>query len=185
MTAPAGTPRYLVPSAGEATAVLRRLARAGWRTREGFALPETTWDVGEQKLVLFGRVPDMDTARLAVMAAARGAGVLVIADPVSETGRAVLADLSRIGPVVRDADAEPAASTAGGTEPAPLPITDEQRSLLDRLGAGETIAAAAEAEFLSLRTANRRIAEARKALGVRTTREAVLRYLRAARGEDG
>jgi hypothetical protein len=37
---------------------------------------------------------------------------------------------------------------------------------------------------LSLRTANRRIAEARDALGVRSTREAVLAYLRM-RGDDG
>jgi hypothetical protein len=44
--------------------------------------------------------------------------------------------------------------------------------------AGDTIAAAAAAEFLSLRTANRRIAEARALFGVRTTREAVLAYLR-------
>jgi DNA-binding NarL/FixJ family response regulator len=94
----------------------------------------------------------------------------------------VLADLARIGPVIRDPDTDPddaaAAADGGG-----LPINDEQRALLDRLAAGETIAAAAEAEFLSLRTANRRIAEARKALGVRTTREAVLAYLRSQRGE--
>jgi hypothetical protein len=178
-----GAPRYLVASAPEATTVLRRLARSGWRTREGFALPESAWDVGEQRLVLFGRVPDMDAAALAVLAAARGAGVVVIADDRSEPGRAVLADLSRIGPVLRDPNLDPAvAEDADGADG--LPLTDEQRSLLDRLGAGETIAAAAEAEFLSLRTANRRIAEARKALGVRTTREAVLAYLRATRDES-
>jgi hypothetical protein len=60
-------------------------------------------------------------------------------------------------------------------------LVAEQRALLDRLAAGETIAAAAAAEFLSLRTANRRIAEARQVLGVRTTREAVLAYLRLRR----
>lgn len=180
MSGPA--PRYLVASAAEATAVLRRMARAGWRTREGFALPEAAWDVAEQRLMLFGRVPDMDTAALAVLAAARGAAVVVIADERSESGRAVLADLSRIGAVLRDPNLDPVdETTAHGGDG--LPLTDEQRSLLDRLGAGETIAAAAEAEFLSLRTANRRIAEARKALGVRTTREAVLTYLRATRDE--
>jgi hypothetical protein len=177
-----GSPRYLVPSATEATTVLRRLARAGWHTREGFALPEGAWDVAGYRLLLFGRVPDVETGALAVLAAARGAGVVVIADADADTGRAVLADLARIGPVIRDPDTDPddaaAAADGGG-----LPINDEQRALLDRLAAGETIAAAAEAEFLSLRTANRRIAEARKALGVRTTREAVLAYLRSQRGE--
>jgi hypothetical protein len=54
----------------------------------------------------------------------------------------------------------------------------DQRALLERLAAGQTIAAAAAAEYLSLRTANRRIAAARLALGVATTRDAVSAYLR-------
>jgi DNA-binding NarL/FixJ family response regulator len=60
----------------------------------------------------------------------------------------------------------------------PTNLAPEQRALLDRLASGDTIAAAAQAEFLSLRTANRRIAQARQTLGVRSTREAVLIYLR-------
>lgn len=172
MTSP---PRYLVATAADATTVLRRLARAGWQTREGFALTEPTWDLTAARLVVFGRVTDLETAQLAVHAAARGAGVVAIADVGSDVGRALLADLSRIGTVVRDVDTD--------NEPADgaLPLTPEQRALLDRLANGETIAAAAAAEFLSLRTANRRIAQAREALGVRTTREAVLAYLRQRR----
>jgi len=168
-------PRYLVATAADATTVLRRLARAGWQTREGFALTEPTWDLTAARLVVFGRVTDLETAQLAVHAAARGAGVVAIADVGSDVGRALLADLSRIGTVVRDVDTD--------NEPADgaLPLTPEQRALLDRLANGETIAAAAAAEFLSLRTANRRIAQAREALGVRTTREAVLAYLRQRR----
>ena len=167
-------PRYVLPSASDATTVLRRLARAGWTTREGFALTEPGWDVTGSRLVLFGRVPDLETVRLAVLAAARGAGVVAIADLNGDTGRALLADLTRLGPVHRDAgtDPEPAADTGVGQ------LVPEQRALLDRLANGETIAAAAAAEFLSLRTANRRIAQAREALGVRTTREAVIAYLR-------
>ncbi|MGH3731139.1 MAG: LuxR family transcriptional regulator [Micromonosporaceae bacterium] len=168
-------PRFLLPNTTEATTVLRRLARSGWQTREGFALPDPTWDVTDRKLLLYGRVPDMETAGLAVLAAARGAGVVVIADPDAEPGRSLLADLLRIGPVGRDADDDPEEADDD------LPLTEEQRALLDRLAAGETIAAAATSEFLSLRTANRRIAQARDALGVRTTREAVLAYLRHAR----
>jgi DNA-binding NarL/FixJ family response regulator len=57
-------------------------------------------------------------------------------------------------------------------------LLPQQRALLERLANGETIAAAAAAEFLSLRTANRRIAQARQLLGVRTTREAVVVYVR-------
>jgi DNA-binding NarL/FixJ family response regulator len=173
-------PRYVLPSAGDATTVLRRLARAGWQTREGFALPEAAWDVAKARLVLFGRVTEFDTAELALLAAARGAGVIAIADVHADVGRALLADLARLGPVSTDpdgaVDGEAADSPASGTSLAP-----EQRALLDRLARGDTIAAAAQGEFLSLRTANRRIAEARAALGVRTTREAVLAYLRMQR----
>ena len=81
-------------------------------------------------------------------------------------------DLARLGPV-RHGPA-PEANDHGAV----ADLVPEQRALLDRLAAGDTIAAAAAAEFLSLRTANRRIAEARQLFGVRTTREAVLAYLR-------
>ncbi|MGH3660312.1 MAG: LuxR family transcriptional regulator [Micromonosporaceae bacterium] len=171
------TPRYLVSNTTEATAVLRRLARAGWKTREGFAFADGAWDITDKRVAVFGRVSDLDTAALAVLAAARGAGVVVIADPDTELGRSLLADLARIGPVGRHAD-----EASNGAED-DLPLNDEQRALLDRLAAGETIAAAAAAEFLSLRTANRRIAQARDELGVRTTREAVLAYLRRGRAD--
>jgi hypothetical protein len=186
VTGGSGAPRYIVDGGAEATSVLRRLTRAGWVTREGFALPETSWDVSAARLVLFGRVVDADTAELAVLAAARGAGVVAIADVGSDVGRALLADLNRVGPVSTDPDAPVAGETgeaAAGTGPQLAP---EQRALLERLAGGETIAAAAAAEFLSLRTANRRIAEAREVLGVRTTREAVLAYLRIRReSRDG
>ncbi|MFB9179610.1 LuxR family transcriptional regulator [Dactylosporangium sucinum] len=176
---PALAPRYVVATGGDATTVLRRLARAGWTTREGFALTDQQWDVSDARLALFGRVTDADTAELALLAAARGAGIVAISDATGEIGRALLADLGRIGPVSTDPDAEL------GTAPEPaasgLQLAPEQRALLERLAGGETIAAAAAAEFLSLRTANRRIAEAREALGVRTTREAVLAYLRMRR----
>ncbi|MBO4210821.1 LuxR family transcriptional regulator [Micromonospora echinofusca] len=156
-------PRHVLPDLPAATTVLRALTRDGWHTREGFALLADTWDVSDTRLVLFGRVDDDDTVRLVVLAAARGAGVVAVVDPTSPRGRALRADLDRLTP--------------GPTVPAVLPLRPEQVALLARLAAGETIAAAAAAEFLSLRTANRRIAAARAALGVRTTREAVLAYL--------
>jgi len=163
-------PRHVVATAADADTVLRRLAREGWTARIGFALPDPAWDVAAAHIVLHGRIGDDDTetVRLAVLAAARGAGVVAICDIESPAGRALVDDLGRIGPVHRGGDTtDPVAS-----------LIPEQRALLDRLAAGDTIAAAAAAEFLSLRTANRRIAEARTLFGVRTTREAVLAYLR-------
>jgi DNA-binding CsgD family transcriptional regulator len=55
-------------------------------------------------------------------------------------------------------------------------LSPVERALLDRLASGATIAAAATAEFLSLRTANRRIADLRRKAGVGTTRELVGLY---------
>lgn len=170
-------PRYVVATSADATTVLRRLARAGWTTREGFALTDPTWDLSAARLVLYGRVTDADTAQLAVYAAARGVGVVAVADPGDNTGAALLADLARLGPVHRHPHADTPTTAAGAADPV-AQLIPEQRALLERLANGETIAAAATAEYLSLRTANRRIAQARQIFGVRTTREAVLAYLR-------
>jgi DNA-binding CsgD family transcriptional regulator len=163
-------PRHVVATTGDADTVLRRLRRDGWTVREGFALPAADWDVTAARLVLHGRITDQDTLQLAVLAAARGAGIVAVCDTESALGRALLDDLHRLGPVSQGGD--------NGSADAVADLIPEQRALLDRLANGDTIAAAAAAEFLSLRTANRRIAEARALFGVRTTREAVLAYLR-------
>jgi hypothetical protein len=173
VTRQSDAPRHVVATPADADTVLRRLIRDGWIARDGFALPDPAWDVSGNRLVLHGRVTDAETLQLAVLAAARGAGIVAICDAESPMGRALVDDLTRLGTVRQGAQPE--------TADAPNAVADlvpEQRALLDRLAAGDTIAAAAAAEFLSLRTANRRIAEARALFGVRTTREAVLAYLR-------
>jgi DNA-binding NarL/FixJ family response regulator len=164
-------PRHVVATGADADNVLRRLTRDGWTARDGFALPDPAWDVTGARLVLHGRITDQDSLQLAVLAAARGAGIIAICDIESAIGRALVDDLARLGPVHQGIGVDTAADTVADLVP-------EQRALLDRLAGGDTIAAAAAAEFLSLRTANRRIAEARAVFGVRTTREAVLAYLR-------
>ena len=169
MTRQPDAPRHVVATAADADAVLHRLAAEGWTVREGFALPDHARDVAAARLVLHGPVTDADALQRAVLAAARGAGIVAVCDPATRVGRALVDDLSRLGPVQHGA-AEPRDAIAE--------LIPEQRALLDRLADGDTIAAAAAAEFLSLRTANRRIAEARAVFGVRTTREAVLAYLR-------
>jgi DNA-binding CsgD family transcriptional regulator len=55
-------------------------------------------------------------------------------------------------------------------------LTQLERALLERLSSGNTLVAAAAAEFLSLRTANRRVAAMRRRGGVKTTRELVDLY---------
>jgi hypothetical protein len=168
-------PRHVVATTGDADTVLRRLIRDGWSVRDGFALPDPAWDVTGTKLILRGRITDQHTLQLAVLAAARGAGIVAVCDAESLIGRALVDDLARLGPVHQGVGADTGETVAD--------LVPEQRALLDRLAGGDTIAAAAAAEFLSLRTANRRIAEARAVFGVRTTREAVLAYLRQRRHE--
>ena len=57
-------------------------------------------------------------------------------------------------------------------------LAPDQMALLERLADGQTIAAAAAAEWMSLRTANRRVAELRSLLGLSSTREVVAAYIK-------
>lgn len=176
-------PLYVLRSAADLAVVVRRLAADGWAVRTGLGVPDEPWDLTASRTVVTGPVADDAAVAGAVLAAARGAGVVAVSDAESPAGQALLADLARIGPVRR---APQTAAGDGGVrriEPDRgrsdgLPLTAEQRALLDRLAAGDSIAAAAAAEFLSLRTANRRIAAARDALGVRNTRQAVIEYVK-------
>lgn len=57
-------------------------------------------------------------------------------------------------------------------------LSPMEKALLERLATGSTISSAAAAEFLSLRTVNRRITELRRRVGAPTTRELVAMYRR-------
>lgn len=178
-------PRYVVGTAAEATQILNRLSRIGWHPRPGFVVPAGATN----RLVLYGRVQTLSAATAAAGAAGRGVGIVAIADPGTPPGRTLLSALEGMGPVHRGTDGHPEPATPAAPPPAPVAavsggdgevlaaLLPEQRALLGRLANGETIATAAAAEYLSLRTANRRIAQARAQLGVRTTREAVLVFV--------
>jgi hypothetical protein len=181
-------PRYVVGSAAEATRILHRLSRTGWHPRAGFGVPPLGAPIAPH-LVLYGRVTTLSASAAAVTAAGRGVGLVAIADLAAPPGRALMSALEALGPVYRtefghenpaDLSSVEAHVSTSQVISALLP---EQRALLGRLANGETIATAAAAEYLSLRTANRRIAQARSQLGVRTTREAVLVYLKQRRSE--
>jgi DNA-binding NarL/FixJ family response regulator len=66
------------------------------------------------------------------------------------------------------------------SRPPEPPLDEEQRQLLQLLSDGLSLAEAAASLHVSRRTAERRLAEARAALGATTTAEAVLR----ARGQE-
>jgi DNA-binding CsgD family transcriptional regulator len=162
-----GTPPYLVLAAGaDLDAAAAELGRQGWRLHPGLAPPEEPWDLGPARLIAVAPLPDLAAAQAALLCAVRGAGLVVGLDPAAPWAAGFRADLRSLAPAP-----EVAAAPAGDLSP-------DQRDILELLAAGNSIAQAARLRFLSLRTANRRVAEARDALGVATTREAVLAYVR-------
>lgn len=180
------TPYLLLPADADLDGPAAELVRRGWRLHDGLEPADEPWDLGPARLVAVGRVADEAGARAALLCAVRGAGLVVGMDPAPQWAVGFRADLQRlvpgdpvgpvgavgpVGPVGAVGQVAPPASPAG-------PLSSDQRDLLDLLADGHSIAQAARLRYLSLRTANRRVAEAREALGVATTREAVLAYVR-------
>lgn len=122
---------------------------AGWAARLG----------GEVR-----RVSDLAGAADAVLAAVGGTPVVVLTDAPRDVIDRLCDDLRRIGEV-EHLIAPPAEPTLSATE----------RELLGALLAGCSLGEAAQALHLSRRTADRRLAAARRALGVTTTPAAVRR----------
>ena len=164
-------PRQVLADPAELGPAARELTAAGWRVHRGFAVPDEPWDLAPARLVLSGAVNSEGEARAALVGAVRGAGLLVSVDRTAPWAGTFLADLARLTePDAPPPDREPDAA-------ADL-LSAEQRQILDLLAGGASIAQAARQLFWSLRTANRRVAAARDALGVSTTQEAVVAYSR-------
>ena len=119
---------------------------------------------GRAGVVCCGEISDPATAELAMLAAVGGAGLIVRVTASREVADRLLDDLRRLG------------SVEHRLEPARGPLTSEQRALLDLLSNGTTLGVAATRLGLSRRTADRRLAEARRVLGGATTAEALVAY---------
>jgi DNA-binding NarL/FixJ family response regulator len=111
--------------------------------------------------VYVAEVSDSAGAQQAVLAALRGADLLLAFTADDSVVDALIDDLHRLGNVVYETAPEVA-------------LTADQVDLLRRLHAGESLGAAAASMHLSRRTADRRLAMARAALGARTTAEALV-----------
>jgi DNA-binding NarL/FixJ family response regulator len=179
---PQHPPYVVLPMGGDLDAAAWEVAQQGWRVHRGFSLPDAPWDLSSTRLIAAGVVDRPTAAQAALLCAVRGAGLIAAVDRERPWAASFLADLARLVPPAPRASVEPAAGPAAAQEasrPAePGPLSAEQCDLLDLLADGHSIAQAARLRYLSLRTANRRVAEARTALGVATTREAVLAYVR-------
>jgi len=115
-------------------------------------------------------VRDAGEAAEALLAAVGGTGVVVHALADRDVIDPLVDDLRRLGAVDhRVGEPEPGSG-----------LTVDERRLLDALASGRTLGEAADELHLSRRTADRRLASARRKLGVATTAEAVVAHVRAA-----
>lgn len=141
--------------------VATRLAAArtaGWTVVRGWQAPMT-----RDRVVCTGTISTTDGARRALLAALAGAGLVVSVrlDPI--TVDRFLDDLRRLGPVESLA-----------VDDIPPTLSLQQWALLAKLGEGLTLPEAAAELGLSSRTAERRVAAARRILGVSSTAEAIV-----------
>jgi DNA-binding NarL/FixJ family response regulator len=119
------------------------------------------WRGAAPGIVCRGVVDDDRSAEQAVLAALAGAQLVVAATANREVIDRLCDDLRRLGPLDHRID-------SSGDRPV---LSAQEWSLLDRLLAGDSLGHAAAAVHLSRRTADRRLASARRALGVNTTAE--------------
>jgi hypothetical protein len=158
-------PLILLDEARELPLLRARLERQGWRVQEGFALEEQPWDLTERRVVCAGSVDARGDRDAALLAGARGAGVIAIA--LGSLPAEFVSDLERLGSLERRS-----------RTPAGQSVDPETADLLRELAAGRSVEQAASACLMSRRTAYRRLGEARRALGVRTNRELLLEFER-------
>jgi DNA-binding CsgD family transcriptional regulator len=140
---------------------VRELERQGHRIVHGWQQDAST--------VCIGQVVDAADAAEALLAVVAGAGLVVHARADRAVIDRLVDDLRRFGPVDH---------LTGALEPSPE-LTPVERRLLDRLADGQTLGQAAADLSLSRRTADRRLASARKKLGADTTAEAIVNHARA------
>jgi DNA-binding CsgD family transcriptional regulator len=124
----------------------------------------TTTSTQGAPLLCVGRVETAVDAAGAVLAAVAGAGLVVDAAGERDVIDRLCDDLRRLGTLEHQIGA-----------PATLsPLNGEQRALLAELLSGRSLGEAARVLHISRRTADRRLASARAALGTTTTSEALI-----------
>ncbi len=133
----------------------------GWRLDEG-------WENARAGEVRVGEIASAAAAASALLAVVAGAGLVVHVRADRDLVDRFCDDLRRFG----DIDYRTAST------PRRPRLTSEQRQLIDLLADGVTLGGAARRLNLSRRTADRRLAEARRTFGVETTAELLARSAR-------
>ena len=139
----------------------RELAEQVCAERVGHGMRITSdWRTARPGVVCTGHVGDEAAAESAGLALLAGADLVVTAAAPRAVIDRMCDDLRRIGSLDHRVEAS--------TGPA---LSTEERELVERLLAGQSLGQASNAMHMSRRTADRRLAAARQALGVTTTAE--------------
>jgi DNA-binding CsgD family transcriptional regulator len=137
---------------------LRETQAAGWTAEAGFGPPHR-----QGAIVRTGVVDTADAAGAALLAALAGQGLVVRVTAERTVVDRLVDDLRRLGSVDH---------RIGDVATPPL-VGSEARAILGLLAEGHSLGEAATILGLSRRTADRRLAEGRRALGVERTTEAI------------
>ena len=148
---------------GSSALILDQLRAAGLSLHDGFRVP-----VGRRDVVCVGTVDGTESAARALLAALDGTGLVIDATADRMTIDRLVDDLRRLGPVDH---------RVGAPDPSPG-LDAEARAILGLLAEGHSLGEAAVILGLARRTADRRLAAARAALGVDRTTEAIARARR-------
>lgn len=140
-----------------------RLVADGWRVEPGFGPPHRPG-----RVLRSGPVASLADARAALLAALAGHGVVVHALADRSIIDQLADDLRRLGPVDHRV----------GLSTEPPALDGQARELLGLLAEGHSLGEAAAILGLSRRTADRRLAVARRLLGTHRTTEAIARAAR-------
>lgn len=137
---------------------------AGWRVTEGFG----SAGYGGRATVGTGAVGRAEEAAAALLHVLDGGGIVVLADGPPEVVDRLLGDLRHLGPVDHRRGAPSRIEQPG----------EDAIAILRILAEGRTLGDAAFTLGLSRRTADRRLADARRALDTGRTVEAIARARR-------
>jgi DNA-binding NarL/FixJ family response regulator len=157
--------RFVLAEEGAIDEVLAEMERAGITIVRDWQLPDEPWDLTERRIACAGRIASQGDLEDALGAAARGAFLVVEGRVPAELFAPFVEDLRRLGVVEH--------RSSNG-------LDAQQLRILTFLGEGLSIGEAAAQLFISRRTADRRLAAARAALGVGTNKEAVVAVARHA-----
>lgn len=167
-SADSSRPFVILDSGDGLAAESARLLARGWQVAEGFAARPAA-----PAVVLAGYVSGAADAEAALLAALDGYGLLIAAGTDHAVLDRLADDLRRLGPVEHRQPGGAEATASSDTR-----LDPHAAAILGLLAEGHSLGEAAAILGLSRRTADRRLAEARRALGTERTTEAIARATR-------